>query len=160
MSGCRLPGVTSLVLEVRSRSGHHVPVSLHQTNVILCSDKEGQGPRAQLSPLEVQALPKRRGSLCRQVTLPGSLSPAAGLGPPASAQAPLRRQISAAGARRARSPNTAQLSSLRNPGSQNPKGPQAPQAAQTEAGPMVGDPWRPLHDQNNPKNLFCLSYLE
>ena len=37
------------------RSGHDIPVNLHQTNVTLCSDKKRQGPKTQLSPSEVQA---------------------------------------------------------------------------------------------------------
>ena len=42
-----------------------------------------------------------------------------------------RRQISVGGSLRARSPDPAQLSSLREPGTQDPTGPQAPQATQT-----------------------------
>ena len=43
------------------RSGNTVPVNRHQTNVILCPDKKGQGPKAQLSPSEVlPVLAKRR----------------------------------------------------------------------------------------------------
>ena len=99
VSCCKLLGVRSFVLEVRSWSGNNVPVNLHQTNVILCSDKKGQGPKAQLSPSKVQVLAKRR-------------------------------QISVGGSLRARSPDPAQLSSLREPGTQDPTGPQAPQAAQ------------------------------
>ena len=109
------------------RSGHDVPVNLHQ-NAILCSDKKGQGLKAQLSPSEVQALAVRRGSLRAPVTLPRS--PAPSLGPPTSAQAQLRRQTSAGDALRTRSPDPAQLSSLREPGAQGPAGPEAPQAAQ------------------------------
>ena len=45
-----------------------------------------------------------------------SLRPAPSLGPPASAQAQLRRQASAGGTLRARSPGPAQPSSLRDPG--------------------------------------------
>ena len=60
LSSCKLLGVRSFVSEVRSRSGNDVPVNLHQTNVILCSDKKGQGPKAQPSPCEVQVLAKRR----------------------------------------------------------------------------------------------------
>ena len=44
----KLLGVTSFVLEVRSRSGIHGPVNLCQMNVILCSDNKGKGPQAQL----------------------------------------------------------------------------------------------------------------
>ena len=111
------------------RSGHdQVTIFLltsTKTKVILCSDKRGQGPEAQLSPSEVQALAKRRGSLHQPVTLPRSISPAPSLSLPASAQAQLKRQISAAGALRGRSPDPAEPLSLREPGAQDPAGPQA-----------------------------------
>ena len=48
------------------------------------------------------------------VTLSGSISPASSLGPPTSAQARLRRQISAGGTFRVYSPGLAQPSSLRD----------------------------------------------
>ena len=60
LSSCKLLGVRSFVPEVRSQSGNDVPVNLHQTNVILCSDKKGQGLKAQLFPSEVKDLAKRR----------------------------------------------------------------------------------------------------
>ena len=56
----KLLGVRSFVLEVRSRSGNHVPVNLYQMNIILCSDKKGKGPQAQLSPSRVLDLAKKR----------------------------------------------------------------------------------------------------
>ena len=56
----KLLGVRSFVLEVRSRSGNHVPVNLYQINIILCSDKKGKGPQAQLSPSRVLDLAKKR----------------------------------------------------------------------------------------------------
>ena len=56
VSCCRLLGVRFFVLEVRSWSGNDVLVILYQMNVILCSDKKGQGPKAQLFPSEVQVL--------------------------------------------------------------------------------------------------------
>ena len=43
---CKLLGVSSFVLEVRSKSGKAIPVNLHQTNVTLCSDKKGEVPKA------------------------------------------------------------------------------------------------------------------
>ena len=49
---------------VRSRSGNNIPLNSHQTNAILCSDKYGLGPSAQLSLSEVQAW-LRRGGPCR-----------------------------------------------------------------------------------------------
>ena len=69
------------------RSGHNVSIST-KTNVSLCSDKKGQGPKkAQPSPSEIQVLVKRRGVPA------GAGYPAQGmygqhssLGPPASAQ--------------------------------------------------------------------------
>ena len=57
---CRLLGVRSSVLEVRSWSANHVPVNLCKINVILCPDKKGQSPKAQLSPSKVPVLAKRR----------------------------------------------------------------------------------------------------
>ena len=57
---CRLLRVRSFALQVRSRSGNDVPVSLSQMDVIICPDKKGQSPKAQLSPSNVPALPKRR----------------------------------------------------------------------------------------------------
>ena len=56
----QLLGVRSFVLEARSWSGKDVPVNLYQMNVILCSDKNGQGPKAQLPPSEVQVMAERR----------------------------------------------------------------------------------------------------
>ena len=46
----KLLGVRAFVLEVRSCSGNNVPVNLQLMNVILCPDKKGEGPDAQLSP--------------------------------------------------------------------------------------------------------------
>ena len=103
--------------------------------MLLCSDKKGEGLKVQLSPFEVQAW-LREGGPCRGwvgVTLPQSIRPAPSLGPPISAQTWLKRQISVGGSLRARSPDPAQLSLLREPGTQDPTGPQAPQATQ-----MVG----------------------
>ena len=57
---CRLLRVRSFVLEVRSRSGNDVPVSLYQMDVIICPDKKGQSPKAQLSPSKAPVLAKRR----------------------------------------------------------------------------------------------------
>ena len=62
VSCCRLLGVRSFVLEVRSWSGNDVPVYLYQMNVILCLDQKGQSPKAQPSPSKVQVLAKRRES--------------------------------------------------------------------------------------------------
>ena len=129
VSRCKLPGVRSFVLEVGSWSDNSIPVNLYQMNAILCSDKKRQGLEAQLSPSKVQVLAKGRWSLLAPVTLPGSLHRAPSLGPPTSAQAGLRRQISAGAALGARSPDPVQLSSRREPGTQDPAGPQALQTA-------------------------------
>ena len=59
VSYCRLLGVRSFVLEVRSWSGNDVPVGLFLMNVIVCSDKE-QSPKAQFSPSKGPVLAKRR----------------------------------------------------------------------------------------------------
>ena len=67
VSCCRLLGVRSFALEVRSWSGNHVPINLYQVNVTLCPDKKGQGPRAQLSPSKVSFLAKRRPELSWQL---------------------------------------------------------------------------------------------
>ena len=45
VSCCRLLGVRSFVLKVRSWSGNDVPVNLYQMNVILCPDEKGKVPR-------------------------------------------------------------------------------------------------------------------
>ena len=60
VSYCQLLGVRSFVLEARSWSGKDVPVNLHQMNAILCSNKNGQGPKAQLPPSEVQVMAEKR----------------------------------------------------------------------------------------------------
>ena len=41
VSCCKLLGVRFFVLEVMSWSGNDISVNLYQTNIILCSDKEG-----------------------------------------------------------------------------------------------------------------------
>ena len=87
-------------------------------------------------PSKDQAPAKRNGSLYRPVTLLKSIRPAPSLGPPSSGQA--GRQISAGGTLKARTPDPAQLSSLREPGTQDLASPQVPQAAQTGGGVGVG----------------------
>ena len=84
---CRLLHVRSFVLKVRSWLSNNVPVHLYKTNVILCPDKKGQGPKAQRSPSKVPVLAKSR-------------------------------QSSVGSSLRAGSPDPAQLSSLREPGTQ------------------------------------------
>ena len=100
MVSCRrLLGVRAFVLEARLWLDNNVPANIHQTNVILRSDKKWRGPKAQLFPCEVQV--------------------------PAE-------KLSVDGSFRARSPDPAQLSSLREPGARDLLS-SAPQAAQ-----MVG----------------------
>ena len=74
------------------------------------------------------------------VTLPGSIRPAPSLAPPASAQARLKREISAGSTLIAKSPDPVQPSSLREPGAQDPAG---PQVTQVGPGPSDCDQWRP-----------------
>ena len=49
---CKRPGVRFFAPEVRSQSGNNIPINLHQTNVILCSDEKGQGPKG--TPVTLQ----------------------------------------------------------------------------------------------------------
>ena len=56
----KLIGVRSFILEVRSWSGNAAPLNLYQRNGILCLDRKGQGPKAQLSLSKVPVLAKRR----------------------------------------------------------------------------------------------------
>ena len=78
-SCCKLLGVKSFVLEVRSWSGNNVSVNPYQMNVYSLSWQEKQGPKAQLSPSKVLILAKRR-----QVSVGSSLS----------ARSPHRAQLS------------------------------------------------------------------
>lgn len=57
-----------------------------------------------------------------------SFHPTPSLGPPSSAQAWLKRQISAASSLRAKAPGPVQLSLLKEAGVQDLDGPEAPQA--------------------------------
>lgn len=88
--GCgSLLSVRSFVLEVGSWSDNKVPVNLHLTNVLLCSDKKGHSPRTHMSPSEGTVLAEEQGSAGGSVRA----------GP---------------------SPDPAQLSSLRQPGTRDP----------------------------------------
>ena len=58
----QLLGVRAFVLKVRSWSANNVPVNLYQTNVILCPEKKGQGPKVQLLTSKVQVLANRKQS--------------------------------------------------------------------------------------------------
>lgn len=78
---------------------------------------------AQLSPSQIQA--NRKGSLCGLMTLFSNIHLVPGLGPPASAHSWLKKRFSAGGAFRTRFPGSAQLSSLREPGTKDRAGPQA-----------------------------------
>ena len=64
---CRRLGVRSFVFEVWSWLGNDVPINLYQMNVILCPDKKGQNPKAQLSPSKVRVLAKRIADLSWQL---------------------------------------------------------------------------------------------
>ena len=78
VSCCRLLGVRSFVLKVKSWSANDVPVNLYQMNVILCPDEKGQSPKAQLLPSRVPVLAKRRqisvGSFRARFPCPAQLS--------------------------------------------------------------------------------------
>ena len=65
---CTPFGVRSFAFEVKSWAGNYVPINLYQVDAILCFDKIGWGPQAQLSLSEVQILAKRR-----QISAEGSL---------------------------------------------------------------------------------------
>lgn len=107
--------VRSFVLEVKSQSGHHVPVNLHQNKCYsLFLTKTGKVPRSTFT-LQAPGLAKRKGSLHGSVTVPRSIHPAPSLHPLASALAQLKRQISAGGALRTKSSDPAQPSSPREP---------------------------------------------
>ena len=60
--------VRSCVLEVKSWSDNNVSVNPYLTNVILCSDKKGQGLQAQLSPPEVQILAEEKADFSWQLS--------------------------------------------------------------------------------------------
>ena len=62
VSCCRILGIRSFVLEVRSWSSNNVPINLYQINVILCPDEKEQSPKARLCPSKVPALAERRQS--------------------------------------------------------------------------------------------------
>lgn len=89
-------------------------------------------------PSGVQALAKGGGSPHGPSPCLGALVQHQVCVPPASAQAPLKKQISTGGALGASSADPAQLPSLREPGAQDPASPQAPLAAQTGGG---GEGW-------------------
>ena len=102
VSWCKLLGVRSFVLEVRSWSGNDVPVNLHRANVILCSDKKGQGLTAQFSPSKVQVLAKREG-VSAGAGHPSPERSSSTRSGSSSAQAWLKRRVSAGGSLRSRS---------------------------------------------------------
>lgn len=71
VSCCKHPGVDPFVFEVVLLAGGiKCSVNLYQTNAILCSDKKGPGPKAQLSPSKVQVLAKRRQTSIRYPSVP------------------------------------------------------------------------------------------
>ena len=106
------------------RSGDYIPIN--PQHIILCSDKKGQDPKAQLSTSEVQAWLRRvvGGPCTSQLSNPRAFvqHPVQVLSP---VPAGLRGQRSAGSTFRAKSPDPAQLSSLREPGIQDLANPQA-----------------------------------
>ena len=60
VSCCKLLGVRSFILEVRPWSSNDVPINLYQKKVMLCPEKKGKSPKAQLLPSKVPVLAKRR----------------------------------------------------------------------------------------------------
>ena len=78
---------------VRSQRSGNLPLK----QMIFCSDKKEQSPKVQLLPSRQDPDPGLVEGDPALVTLPGSVSPASSLGPPTSAPAWLRRQISAGG---------------------------------------------------------------
>ena len=154
--------IRAFVLEVRSWSGHSVPVNLHQTkyypigytsvqNVFGVKNKYyppfwQERARSQGSSLPLWGLGSaKRWKLPMQASYPARehLSSIQSRSSH-SAEAQLRRQISAGSTLRARSSDTVQVTSLREPGTQDPVGPLAPQYTQMRAGPLDCDPWREL----------------
>ena len=84
-SCCKGLSVRVFALQVRSWSGDHVPINLHQMNVILCPDKKGQVPR-QLLPRRSPVLAERR-----RISAAGSLKARS----PDAAQPPSLREANA-----------------------------------------------------------------
>ena len=97
-----------------------------------------------------------------------SLRPAPSLGPPASAQAQLRRQASAGGTLRARSPGPAQPSSLRDPGTRTQPALRLLSSVQFSPVPsrvqLFANPWTAAHQASlsitNSHNLLKLKSIE
>ena len=67
----KLLGVRAFVLEVRSWSGSKGSCKSPLKHILFCSDKEGQGPKAELSRSKVQVLAKRRGFPRGRLPSPG-----------------------------------------------------------------------------------------
>lgn len=102
VSCCRLLGVWSFVLEVRSESDNDVSINFHQTNITFCLTRKNKIPRFSFYPLRSRPWLKVAG-LCGASYPAGSIGPAPSLGPYACAQAWLMRQTSAGSTLRARS---------------------------------------------------------
>ena len=122
VSCCKLLGVRSFVLKVRSQSGHRCSCKPPPKQMLFSVlTRKGEVPRLNFHPPRSRPWLRGGGPCTGWVTLPGRVRPAPSLG----AQARVRRQISAGGALRARSPDPTQPSSLREPGAQDPAGPWA-----------------------------------
>ena len=59
VSCCKLLGVRSFVLEVRSLSGNNVPVNLYQTMLFSVLTRKGKVPRHNFHPSKVSVLAKK-----------------------------------------------------------------------------------------------------
>lgn len=94
--------------------------------------RKGKSPGHNFHPPRSRSWLMSREFLLGPIILSGNIHPAPNLGPPASAQAGQKRQVLAGSPLKVRSPDSAQLSSLREPGAQDPASPQAPQMPQRE----------------------------
>lgn len=109
-----------------------VSINLYQMNKFSVRTRKGKRPGHNFHP------PRSRSSLMSgefllgPIILSGNFHPAPNLGPPASVQAGQKRQALAGSALKVKSPDSAQLSSLREPGAQDPTSSQAPQMPQRE----------------------------
>ena len=82
VSCCRLLGVKPFILDVKPWKGKDVPVNLYVMNLILCPDKKGRDPKAQLSPPRCTSRLRSGGPSC------GSLRARAADPAPAIAEEP------------------------------------------------------------------------
>ena len=104
-------------------------------------------PSITFHPLRSRPRPKE-GSPCMASYPAREHSSTPSVGPPPSAQAWLKRQVSGSSTFHARSPDPAQLPSLREQGARDPAGPQSPQAMHIK--------WWPGPTDFNPGKLLLL----